>query len=176
MVRHVRRDRQRRPCHQVRRADREQRVPGQALRHQAGPLTVAPANLHVIFTVQLLDPDIADVANIDMRMRLAEPRQLGCQPVHEERQAATHLDRSTFVLTKNLVGPHGQSRDRILHHRQISLAFLGQSQATGQALEQCHSKVAFQLADLLTDRALGQKQFFGGMGEVQTAGRHLECP
>ncbi|MNI78027.1 hypothetical protein D3C73_1343710 [compost metagenome] len=111
-----------------------------------------------------------------MRMRLAKPRQLGRQPMHEERQAATHLDRPTFVLAKNFVGPHCQSRDRILHHRQISLAFLGQSQASGQAFEQCYPKMAFQLADLLTDRALGQKQFFGGMGEVQTAGRHLECP
>jgi hypothetical protein len=36
--------------------------------------------------------------------------------------------------------------------------------------------MAFQLADLLTDGTLGQKQLFASMGKVQTAGRHLECP
>nr|BFE93820.1 hypothetical protein GCM10020185_43560 [Pseudomonas brassicacearum subsp. brassicacearum] len=61
------------------------------------------------------------------------------------------------MLAKDFVGAHRQSRDCVLYHRQVRLAFLGQAQATGQALEQRHPQVAFQLADLLADRALGQE-------------------
>ncbi|MNE34686.1 hypothetical protein D3C80_1284170 [compost metagenome] len=143
---------------------------------QPGPFAIAPAHLQVVLAIRRLDPQVADVADVDVRVLAAEVGQPRGQPVLQERQAAAHLHRPALVLTEDLVGAHRQAADRILHHRQVGLPLFGQAQAPGQALEQGHAQVVFELPDLLAHRPLGEVQLLGCVSKVQGACRHFERP
>ncbi|MNC38120.1 hypothetical protein D3C76_1123900 [compost metagenome] len=83
---------------------------------------------------------------------------------------------SSIVLAENLVGADGKATDRVLDDRQVRLPFLGQAKPSGQALEQRHPEVTFQLTDLLTHSPLSQMELLCRVGKVQITRRYFECP
>ncbi|MNM81472.1 hypothetical protein D3C81_934800 [compost metagenome] len=83
---------------------------------------------------------------------------------------------SSIVLAENLVGADGKTTDRVLHNGQVRLPFLGQAKPSGQALEQRHPEVTFQLTDLLTHSPLSQMELLRRVGKVQITRRYFECP
>ena len=74
-----------------------------------------------------------------------------------------HFQGPTLALPENFIGAYRRAAYRILHHRQVGLAFF--SPAPGRRLNSA-TPAGSQVADLLA-HGPGEVQFLGCMGEVR---------
>ncbi|MCY1360239.1 hypothetical protein D9M69_468560 [compost metagenome] len=92
-------------------------------------------------------------------------------PLQQTRQQPAHdagrcLELQGFTLLADLFNGLVDQAENLLHPRQPFPSFGCQVQASGLTDEQFITQKIFQTGDLPTHRALGDKQLFGGPGEI----------
>ncbi|MNE58323.1 hypothetical protein D3C80_1533440 [compost metagenome] len=98
-----------------------------------------------------------------------------CLPFHQARQQPAHHAGRGLELQGRAAPTHFthallDQREHLLHPRQPVLAFTGQAQPAGLALEQGITQVFFEGSDLAADGALGDVQLLPCTGEVAVLG------
>ena len=68
---------------------------------------MAPADFHVVLTIQFLDPDVADVTDVDLWMGLAKTHQLGRQPACIGFELQLHVFAFAVLILVLLFKPAG---------------------------------------------------------------------
>jgi hypothetical protein len=66
--------------------------------------------------------------------------------------------------------------EKIAHHWRQGLTVPGQDQAPGRPVKQFEAPEIFQMANLMTDRALGNAKLLRRIGEIQMPGGGFQGP
>jgi hypothetical protein len=96
----------------------------------------------------------------------AEARQARQQPAVGQRMQGGDTQRRDAAAVMQVGGDGGDVGHRGSGGIGKLSAFGREGDAARIALEQHHAEVGFQLAHMVADRAGGQVQLFGGMGEI----------
>ncbi|MCY1429646.1 hypothetical protein D9M71_455710 [compost metagenome] len=124
-----------------------------------GQVDVAGAKVDIV----IADPQVQR----HQRVTLDEVRQPGHQPALGDRGPDIERDGARDFRLRGLLQRRGQFAHRRLQYVENALAFIGQADLPGQALEQLHVQRGLQPADAVAYGAGRQAQFLRGTGKTQ---------
>ena len=107
-------------------------------------------------------------------MRGEKALQPGRQPIEREGEVGPDVEQVLLFRGEELAGAQGQELEGVLHRRQIAPAGFRQPQAARPPEEQRLAQQAFQVANLLAHRRLGDVELFSRRGETEAPGRRFE--
>jgi hypothetical protein len=105
--------------------------------------------------------------------RAKASRRGSSQPVAKVPTTPT-FSASRKAAVGILVERRGDAVERVGEHGDERMAFVGEREAARQAVEEARAEAAFELRDLMADRALADAQLDRGAGEIEMARRGLE--
>ena len=113
-------------------------------------------------------------AQIDRGVQAREGIEAREQPAGREGADDADLERLAEAAVGVLVERRGDAVEGIGDDRDERMPFVGEREAARQAVKEARAEAAFELRDLMTDRALADAELDRGAGEVEVARRGLE--
>ncbi|PAV93456.1 hypothetical protein WR25_08402 [Diploscapter pachys] len=124
------------------------------------PCAVAEANGVIQPLARQIDAVVVDrEAQVDVRMRRVEIVDPLDQPARREGADDADVQRVTEAPVGIAVQRRADPIERFGEYRHQGMAVIGQRKPARQPVEQPRAQPAFELRDLMTDRALADAQF-----------------